>query len=203
MEAAFDFVGIKFLLLKGLYVFKLKDKVVYPGHGVAVIEEIIEKSVSETSIKFFKLKFLYKDMTILLPVKKFDGSGVRYPVDKKGVESTIGELNKIPKKKSDYLDFTPSGWNKRNKEYKLKIQEGKLIDIAKIYRDLMYVSKQKDLSFGEKALLQTVEELLIQEIQLVTKKDRDSIIQDLQDPFKNFFFNQSENFSERVSASEL
>ena len=39
--------------------FNLKDKVVYPGHGVAVIDEITEKNVSGASIKFFKLKFLF------------------------------------------------------------------------------------------------------------------------------------------------
>jgi CarD family transcriptional regulator len=168
--------------------FKLNDKVVYPGHGVAVIDEIIEKKVAGVTVAFFKLHFLYKDMTILLPIGNFENTGVRYPGSQKGVEEVIGELHKFPKRKTDYIDSTPSAWNKRNKEYQHKIQEGKLIEIARIYRDLMYVSKQKELSFGEKNLLHTVEELLVQEIQLITKKDKDSVIQDIKDPFKQFFF---------------
>ncbi|MCK4651271.1 hypothetical protein KAT08_03820 [Candidatus Babeliales bacterium] len=173
--------------------FKLNDKVIYPGHGVAQIDEIVEKKVAGLNIKFFKLKFLYKDMTILLPIGNFENSGVRYPYNKKEIKNVLNELCKVPKKKSDYRDSTPSGWNKRNKEYQLKIQEGKLIEIARIYRDLMYVSREKELSFGEKNLMQVVEELLVQEIHLVTNHDREFIIQELQDPFKQFFFNQKED----------
>lgn len=168
--------------------FELNDKVVYPGHGVAVIEDIIEKSVSGVSIKFFKLNFLYKDMTILLPINNLQYSGVRYAGDKKAVESAIKELYKLPEKKMDYFDFTPSGWNKRNKDYQNKIQSGTLIEIAQIYRDLMFIAQHKELSFGEKKILQVVEELFIQEIQLITKQERIAILEDLQNPFKQIFF---------------
>ena len=171
--------------------FKLKDKVVYPGHGIAIIEEMIEKQVSGTVIQFFKLNFLFKDMTILVPINNLEGCGVRRPSDKKIVEQAMNELYKIPQKKLDCLDFTPSGWNRRNKEYQIKIQNGKLIELMQIYRDLMYLSQQKELSFGEKNLLQTAEDLLIQEIQLVTDKGRDFIIQELQEPLKQFFFFQT------------
>ncbi len=179
--------------------FELKDKVVYPGHGVAVISEIIEKKIVGTSIKFFKLNFLYKDMTILLPVHNLESSGVRYPENKKNIKFAIDELSKIPKKKLNCLDFTPSGWNKRNKEYQHKIQGGKLREIAQIYRDLKYIAQQKELSFGEKKILQMAEELFVQEIQLVTNKEREIILEDLTNPFKQFFFGKSEEIRQQVS----
>ena len=171
--------------------FDLKDKVVYPGHGVAVIEEIIKKKVGGTTIKFFRLNFLFKEMTILLPIHNLESSGVRCPGDKKTIEFAINELYKLPKRKLDCLDFTPSGWNKRNKEYQHKIQGGKLVEIAQIYRDLKYIAQQKELSFGEKKILQMAEELFVQEIQLVTKKERELILEELHDPFKQFFFSKT------------
>lgn len=169
--------------------YQLKDKVVYPGHGVAVIESIIEKKVGENNLSFFKLKFLYKDMTILVPIATTSYT-IRHLCSWKEIDLALGELNK-PTKKLETLDFTPSSWNKRNKTYQLKIQSGNLLDIAVIYRDLMITSKYKDLSFGEKNLLQLAEELLLQEILEVKNQSRETIMQELRRPFKQVTLNNS------------
>ena len=57
--------------------FKVKEKVVYPGHGVAIVEEVVEKAVAGNDIKFFKLRFLYKDMTVLVPVNNAPHMAIR------------------------------------------------------------------------------------------------------------------------------
>lgn len=180
--------------------FKLNDKVIYPGHGVALVEELVEKVVSGRSIQFFKLSFLYKDMTILIPIHNLKNCGVRYPSDQKVVDLAVEEVHKVSGKKLVCFDFTPSGWNRRNKEYQLKMQRGDIVEIAQVYRDLMMVSQQKELSFGEKKLLEIAEELLVQEMQLVMDKDEDFIIQMLQEPLKQYFFHQTLG-SEQVSSS--
>jgi CarD family transcriptional regulator len=170
--------------------FKLNENVVYPGHGVAVVEDIVEKSVSGTSIKFLKLAFLFKDMTILVPVYNTESIGIRKPSNKEVVDAIINELHKEPERKLESIDFTPSGWNRRNKDYQTRIQSGRLLEIAKIYRDLMYVAQHKDLSFGERNLLQTTEELLAQELQVVQNQERELVIQLLRGPFKQFVFHE-------------
>lgn len=165
--------------------FKINDKVVYPGHGVANVESITEKDIAGTSVNFLKLNFLFKDMNILVPVYNEDSVGLRYPSSKTIVKETLDELCKKPDKKLESIDFTPSGWNRRHKEYQLKILGGKLLEIAKIYRDLMYISLQKDLSFGERTLLQSIEDLLVQEIQVVKESTREAAIQEIRSPFKH------------------
>jgi len=167
--------------------FKLNEKVVYPGHGVALVESIVEKEVAGDSLKFFKLRFLFKDMTVLVPLHNLASTGVRYPSDEKAIEKTLSDLIDPPKKRLENLDLSPSGWNKRNKEYQLLIQSGHLEEIARIYRDLMHISLQKDLSFGEKNLLQATEELLVQEITTVKNIERATLLQQLRSPFKQFF----------------
>jgi CarD family transcriptional regulator len=171
--------------------FKLNDSVVYPGHGVAVVEEIIEKNFSGSAIQFLKLTFLFKDMTILVPMYNIVNTGIRYPESPETIQEIIEELSKKSEKKFESIDFTPSGWNRRNKDYQLRMQSGKLLEIAKIYRDIMHISQQKDLSFGERTLLQSVEELLVQELLVVTKKDRELVVQMLRNPFKQFLFHDA------------
>ncbi len=166
--------------------FSLKDKVVYPGHGVAIVERELEKNVAGTSVVFFKLNFLFKEMTILVPTHAVQTTGVRQLSDIAVVEKSLNELLEPPDKKVEDLDLTPSGWNKRYKNYHAKIQTGLLLEVAKIYRDLMHISQQKELSFGEKTLLQTTEDLLLQEIVSVKKSERTQVLQELRAPFKQF-----------------
>jgi CarD family transcriptional regulator len=168
--------------------FKLHDHVIYPAHGVAVVSEISEKMIAGVAIQFLKLNFVFKDMMILVPTYNIATIGIRYPSSEQEVNSAIYELSKKPEKVLDSIDFTPSGWNRRHKEYQLKIQDGKLIEVAKIYRDLMFIAQQKDLSFGERTVLLSTEELLVQEMQIVKLKDRDVVIQLLRNPFKQFIF---------------
>ncbi|MBM3893117.1 hypothetical protein FJ365_01800 [Candidatus Dependentiae bacterium] len=168
--------------------FKLHDHVIYPAHGVALVDEISEKKVGENTIQFLTLNFVFKEMTILVPTYNVATIGIRYPSSEQDVNTAIHELSKKPEKMLDSIDFTPSGWNRRHKEYQLKIQMGKLVEVAKIYRDLMYIAQQKDLSFGERVVLQTTEELIAQEIQIIKKKEREAIVQVLRNPFKQFIF---------------
>lgn len=176
--------------------FKRGEKIVYPGHGVAVIKDVVEKVVAGRTIKFFELSFLYKDMSILIPIHSIEQAAIRYLSDKNGVKLALEELRNPPERKLENLDFTPSGWNKRNKLYRLSIQEGQLVDLAKVYRDLMFVAKQKDLSFGERTLLQTAEELLAQEIVVILKKDKDTVLRELRSPFNEFTPIQSSDINQ-------
>ncbi|MFA5307344.1 MAG: CarD family transcriptional regulator [Candidatus Babeliales bacterium] len=168
--------------------FKLKDYVIYPGHGVALVEEIIKKVVAGAPIEFLKLTFVFKDMTILVPLYNAQSIGIRYPCPEREVDAVLKELLQRPEKKLAGVDFTPSGWNRRHRDYQIKILSGNLLEITKIYRDLMHVAQQKDLSFGERAVLQTTEDLIVQEIQVVRNDKRENVMQELRNPFKRFEF---------------
>jgi CarD family transcriptional regulator len=181
--------------------FNLKDHVIYPGHGVALVEDVIERTVSGTTIKFLKLNFVFKDMTILVPMYNVDAIGIRYPSKEKEIDSAIQELAKKPEKILESIDFTPSGWNRRHKDYQTKILSGMLLEIAKIYRDLMYIAQQKDLSFGERSVLQATEELLVQEVQIVKNREREIVIQLLRNPFKQFVFHDRSFLQQDVQSS--
>ncbi len=161
-------------LKKGSAMFSNNEKVVYPGHGVAVVERIVERKVAGNNAKFFQLRFINKDMMILVPVNSTNKIGIR-PL------STNDSIEHVFKFLSSPLDIKikdPNGsnWNKRNKEYQLRLMSGNLDGICEIYRELKSIEMLKDLSFGEKGLLAKTESLLVEEIVFVSGEKPESIL---------------------------
>jgi CarD family transcriptional regulator len=164
--------------------YSLNEKVVYPGHGVASINRIIEKSVSGSVTKFFELKFLHKEMTILLPINNIIAVGVRRLSSEENIEDIFLLLEEPIDVAKNKEFFKISSWNKRSKQYQFKLRSGNIVEITKIYRDLQYASRQKGLSFGEKNLLTQTEALLAQEISLVKNVVEERAVEQLRSFFK-------------------
>lgn len=160
--------------------FCLNEKVVYPGHGVAQISRIVEKQVAGSNACFFELKFLNKDMTILVPTHNLSSVGIRRLSSTENITDIFKTLS-APAQRISYDAVT--NWNKRNKDYQCKLRSGDLQEICKIYRDLKNMSFYKELSFGEKALLQQTENLLAQEISLVQNMEEVKAIEHLRSLF--------------------
>ena len=145
--------------------YSLNEKIVYPGHGVAKINRILEKNVGDKVAIFYELKFLNKEMTILVPTANLS-IGIR----KLSTEENIDYIFKILSEPAIIInnkELSSSSWNKRSKQYQFKLRSGDLLEISKIYKDLQHISQYKELSFGERNLLQQTENLLVEEISLV------------------------------------
>lgn len=158
--------------------FAVGEKVVYPGHGVAQISNILEKKIGGSTASFYELTFYNKEATILVPTVNAEAVGLRALSS----TDTISDIFKIlaePAKKVSSHDFASTNWNKRHKEYQLKMRTGSLWELSKIYRDLRFIETQKELSFGEKNLLQKAEALLVEEISLVQKLDHGKALEQL------------------------
>jgi CarD family transcriptional regulator len=160
--------------------FCLNEKVVYPGHGVAQIHRIVEKLIAGNRACFFELKFLNKDMTILVPTNNLTSVGIRRLSSTEHITDIFKTLMQ-PSTRISYDAVT--NWNKRNKDYQCKLRTGDLLEICKIYRDLKNMSVYKELSFGEKALLQQTEMLLAQEISLVQNMEEEKAVEHLRSLF--------------------
>ena len=161
--------------------FSLNDKVVYPGYGVAVICKVFTRTVGTNSIIFYELKFHNKDMTVMVPKDRIEEVGIR-PLSSINYIDDMLKSIALPAK-SIKTEVIGSNWNKRNKEYQLKLNTGSLKDISEIYRDLKYISRMKELSFGEKNLLVKAEHLLAEEISAAQQVDEDMAVQKLRSLF--------------------
>jgi CarD family transcriptional regulator len=155
--------------------FQLHEKVVYPGHGVAHVARVVNKKIQNKVASFFELKFINKEMTILVPVENAKSVGIRQLSSPETVSTVLQNLSRPYTPHSDGL---LANWNKRNKEYQGKIRSGDLGEIGEIYRDLSHMLGHKEqLSYGEKNLLAQTEVMLVQEIALVKNIQEESAVQ--------------------------
>ena len=158
--------------------FSEQEKVVYPGHGVAKIQRIVKKIVGGAESSFYELAFLNKDMTVLVPVESSCSVGLRALSSH---EHVVGVLSFLTEgiEHATTIEFVPANWSKRNKEYQTKLKKGDLKELCEIYRDLHIISAYKELSFGEKTLLQQIESLLVEEISLVEEVGEEKMMEHL------------------------
>lgn len=158
-------------------IFSLHEKVVYPGHGVAYINQIIEKTVGGNKFSFYELTFINKDATVLVPINNTTNEiGIRALSSSEKVARALEVIGE-PARRLQHYEFSASSWNKRNKQYQLKLRRGSILELSEIYRDLRFIETQKELSFGEKKLLSKAEALLVEEIALVQLSDEKKTIE--------------------------
>jgi CarD family transcriptional regulator len=65
---------------------------------------------------------------------------------------------------NDECDSMPTNWNRRYKYNLEKIKTGSIYQIAEVFRDLTNLSRERDLSFGEKKMLDDIRRVIVAEI---------------------------------------
>jgi CarD family transcriptional regulator len=157
--------------------FKVGDLAVYPAHGVGVIEKIESQEFSGSSQDFYVMRILENDMIIMIPTRNVDNVGLREIIGK----SDVPKLYSILKKRDVILDNQT--WNRRYREYMDKIKTGSVYEVAEVYRDLLMLKVEKELSFGERKMLDTARNLLVKEISLAKQVEEKQIERDLEKIF--------------------
>lgn len=140
--------------------FSIGDYAVYPAHGVGKIEAVEEKHIMGERIEFLVLSVIDTGMNIFIPTKNIASVGLRQVVKPSRVKDVYDVLKQ--KKRS----VTGATWNRRYREYMEKIKSGSVFEIAEVLRDLMVLKTEKDLSFGERKMLDTARTLLVKELAL-------------------------------------
>jgi CarD family transcriptional regulator len=159
------------------FVFKAGDKVVYPGHGVGEINAIVTKSIVGTEQKVFEITILSSGMKIMVPVPQAEAVGLRRVVDKKAVD----KVYQILRERNFKIDTQT--WNRRFREYSQKIETGSVFEIAEVLRDLSVLSADKELSFGEKKMLDKAKNLLVSEIAIAKARPQERVMGELREIF--------------------
>lgn len=159
--------------------FKVGDKVVYPKHGVGQIIAMMTKSIGGTEQKFFEINVVDSGLKIMVPTEQVDSVGLRRVVDKKALEKVYAIL------RDRRFKMDTQTWNRRFREYSQKIKTGSVYEIAEVLRDLSVLSTEKELSFGEKKMLEEAEGLLVNEIAIAKSRTQEKVRGELQEIFFN------------------
>jgi CarD family transcriptional regulator len=143
--------------------FKVGDMAVHPNHGVGEVVEIESRVLSGRSISCYVIKIRDSDLKVMVPTEAASRVGLR-PVMKKKEAQKILDILKAPEVA---VDLQP--WNRRFRAYTEMLKSGLPSEIAKVLRDMYRLKFDKDLSFGERRLLDQARSLLIQELALAKK----------------------------------
>jgi CarD family transcriptional regulator len=148
--------------------FQIDQKVVYPSQGVGVIKAIEQKEFKNEKIPYYVIYLEVTDMTIMVPVSKAEGLGIRAIVPK---EEALKALELIGE---DYEPI-PSDWKLRYQMNLDLLKKGSVADIAAIVRSLYHRSKVKELPILERKLYDSALKLLEDEVSFSLRKPREEV----------------------------
>jgi CarD family transcriptional regulator len=140
--------------------FSVGDKAVYPVHGVAEIVALEQREIGGSRTNVYVLKILETGLKIMVPTSNTGSVGLRDLIDAKQVKEVYVIL------KSRDIPRDNQTWNRRSREYMEKIKTGSVFEIAEVLRDLSVLRHTKELSFGERRMLENARTLIVKELAL-------------------------------------
>ena len=148
--------------------FKVGDKVVYPNHGVGVIEEVKNRAIGEIESSFYCLRILSTDSTVMVPVQNTQTVGLRKVLTRREVISVIKIL------KSGEVT-TYDDWKGRFQANSEKMRTGDIKAVAEVLKSLTLLNEVKPLSYRERKMLDRARFLLISEVAEARGKTADDV----------------------------
>jgi CarD family transcriptional regulator len=137
--------------------FQVGEKVVYPNHGVGIIEQISSRTIGLATEKFYLLRIKSSSLKVMVPFHNVESVGLRRVIRN-------GEVQNI-------LDFLMDGkcenhtdWKYRYKENCDRMRTGSLLEVASVLKSLLLLNQSKPLSFREKKMLERARYLLVSEL---------------------------------------
>jgi len=149
--------------------FSVGSKAVYPVHGVAEVVALESRDIGGSQTNVYILKILDTGLKIMVPTINAGSVGLRDLITAKQVKEVFEIL------KSRDIPRDTQTWNRRYREYMEKIKTGSVFEIAEVMRDLSVLRATKDLSFGERKMLDTARGLLIKELAIAKGVGEDKL----------------------------
>ncbi|HWZ31090.1 MAG TPA: CarD family transcriptional regulator [Bryobacteraceae bacterium] len=136
--------------------FHVGEKIVYPNHGVATIENISARAFAGHFERFYLLRLTYNSLTVMVPFSHVDDLGLRKV-------TRNGEVARVISFLSEGRCRRHADWKDRFKENTEKMRNGSLLAVAEVMKSLLILQMQKPLSFREKKMLDRARHMLIME----------------------------------------
>ena len=148
--------------------FKLGEKVVYPNHGVGVIEQISYGYLNGRSERYYMLRIVSSGLKVMVPQTNIISVGLRPVIRSNEAGDVITYLEKG--RSASHHD-----WKHRFKENSDKMRTGSLMEVAAVLKGLVALSRTKPLSFREKKMLDRAKHLLVSELATVRNTSEQTV----------------------------
>ncbi len=152
--------------------FKIGDRAFYPAQGVGVVESIEAREFCGQKHDFYILRIIDNDMTIMVPVNNARQVGLRTLISKDKIDSIYNVLGEKQTRAASM-----ASWSRRQREYNDKIKTGDPVDVAEVLRELYLIKEAKELSYGEKKVLELARRLLIKELAIAEGIGEETVTQ--------------------------
>ncbi len=153
--------------------FKIGDLAVYPAHGVGKIESIENRNMAGKRQDFYIMRILENEMKIMIPIPNatpWDCGDLLTPTD-------IPRVYEILRTRE--ISINGGTWNRRYRGYMEKIKTGSIYELAEVLRDLTVLKGDKELSFGERKMLDTARGLLLKELSIVREVSENELEEEI------------------------
>jgi CarD family transcriptional regulator len=137
--------------------FKVGDKVVYPNHGVGVIEEVAKRAIGEIESRFYCLRILSTDSMVMVPIDNTATVGLRKILTRR-------EISRVVKTLRDGEVTTYDDWKGRFQANSDKMRTGDIKAVAEVLKSLTMLNEIKPLSYRERKMLDRARFLLVSEL---------------------------------------
>ena len=140
--------------------FEIGNRVIYPNHGVGIIEKISNRLVQGKFERFYLLRICSNDILVMVPTANAGDVGLRKIIERPDVDQLLSFL-------ASNQFLTQKDWKDRFKENSERMRTGSIFHVAEVFKNLVYLSRMKPLSFREKRMLDRARFLLISELSTV------------------------------------
>lgn len=145
------------------------DYVVYPAHGVGLIEGIETQTIAGMEVKLYAISFEKDRMRLKVPVMKAEESGLRRLCNNSRLKDALNTLKGRAR-------IRRTMWSRRAQEYETKINSGDPVAIAEVLRDLKRSNDDTEQSYSERQIYQSALERLAREVAAIEKTSEDDAV---------------------------
>ena len=172
--------------------FQVGDKVIYPNHGLGVVQGIETKTILGTTCGFYHLRMVANETTVLVPLDNVDGVGLRRAINDDEIDRLFSLLG-------DGKIDNHQNWKGRFKDNSDRMRTGSLFDVVEVLKSLSYLSRSKNLSFREKRMLDRAKALIISEISEVMQTTVQAIEDRVNESLEKCFTTKARNAQRAVT----
>lgn len=137
--------------------------VVYPAQGVGVIEGLERQEIGGQEAEFYIIRIFTNNIKVMVPVNNAVNVGLRTPCTPKEAKAVLASLQD----RSTFTGYSGQNWNRRYREYSERLKSASLLDVGYVLKELILISGEKELSFGERRLLEQAMGLVTSELSCV------------------------------------
>jgi len=134
------------------------DKAVHPAHGLGEVIAIEHREIGGAKGEFYILRILDNGMRVMVPRNAASSAGLRPVMSAKEADRVLETM----RAREVAVDLQP--WSRRFRAYTEMIKSGSPHEVAKVLRDMYRLKFDKELSFGERRLLDQAKSLLMKEL---------------------------------------